>query len=209
MCFSAGASFAASGALAVAAGANAKTKPDQSLRLLAAIPLLFSVQQFIEGVQWVIPKGTTLSLVLGYAFLAFAFVLWPAYMPIAMISAEPNPRRKRFMRLFAVLGVIIALYLLGVLLVFPLEVVVDHHHIDYAVRMPYEWVIGVLYVVAVSVAPMCSTRPILRLLGLVTWIGAVLSAWFTFETFTSVWCFLYAVLSVLIYLELRSRQKKK
>ena len=206
MCFSASASFAASGVLVATGVANIRTKPQRSLRWFAAIPFLFSIQQAIEGAQWLVPKGTTVSILLAYAFLLFAFVIWPVYLPFAITAAEPNPKRKKLLRWFLFLGIAIAMYLLGVLVFSPLQIIVDHHHIDYAVTIPFEIIAGVLYVIAVSVGAMCSTRSLIRVFGFTTWFGAIAGAVFTYETFISVWCFVYALLSMLVFLELRSRQ---
>src|SRR5690242_9093334 len=51
MCFSVGASFTASGILAVIGG-FALVRAPKYYRALAAIPLLFALQQFAEGVVW-------------------------------------------------------------------------------------------------------------------------------------------------------------
>ncbi|MBI2415948.1 MAG: hypothetical protein HYV33_04815 [Candidatus Kerfeldbacteria bacterium] len=86
MCFSATASFVTSGALAITGSATLAKKPTRQLRWLAVIPLLFALQQTIEGLQWLAPKPSVLSTVLGYAFLLFAFLLWPSYLPLAVLS---------------------------------------------------------------------------------------------------------------------------
>ena len=74
MCFSATASFAASAVLITAGGASLSlAKPHQ--RLFAAMPLLFGIQQAIEGLQWLqLDKGES-SLLAGYGFLFFAYGL--------------------------------------------------------------------------------------------------------------------------------------
>ena len=73
MCFSAEASFIASGGLAVAGGASLKVAKKEQ-RLIALIPLLFAIQQAIEGMQWLYLYRGTSSLKLAYAFLFFGFV---------------------------------------------------------------------------------------------------------------------------------------
>lgn len=80
MCFSAEASFAASaaicavGTLSVARAKNARQLP------FAAIPLIFSLQQAIEGVLWIAlsnPEYSAWQSKAMYAFLFFAQVFWP------------------------------------------------------------------------------------------------------------------------------------
>lgn len=56
MCFSAEASFAASAALAATGLSSVVLAKTKKIRLVALIPLAFSVQQAIEGFQWLTPK---------------------------------------------------------------------------------------------------------------------------------------------------------
>ena len=79
MCFSAPVSFLASGGLAAIGGATIRRIRKRSEWFLVAIPFLFSIQQLIEGLQWIVPHPSFLSTILGYAFLLFAFLLLPYY----------------------------------------------------------------------------------------------------------------------------------
>lgn len=109
MCFSAEASFIASGALAAASGASLKVAPKDQ-RLIALVPLLFASQQAIEGVQWLHLHSGTSSPMLSYAYLLFAFVLWPVYVPAALFKVDAA--RRKFLRWFVLTGAIVSsLYL--------------------------------------------------------------------------------------------------
>lgn len=75
MCFSAEASFIASGGLAVIGGVSLVMAKKED-KLLAVIPLLFSVQQAFEGVQWLYLDSGSSSLLAGYGFLLLLFGLY-------------------------------------------------------------------------------------------------------------------------------------
>ena len=68
MCFSAPASFIASGGL-VAIGGVSLVAANKEDKILAAIPFLFGVQQFFEGIQWLYLNSGSSSLLAGYGFL--------------------------------------------------------------------------------------------------------------------------------------------
>ena len=80
MCFSASASFAASGGLAVLGGASLAIAKKEN-KLLALVPLMFAVQQGFEGIQWLYLQANTTSMIVGYGFVFFAFLVWPIYVP--------------------------------------------------------------------------------------------------------------------------------
>ena len=80
MCFSASASFIASGGLAALGGVSFVSAKKKD-KVLAVIPIMFSIQQFCEGIQWLYLNSGSSSPVFGYLFLLFAFILWPIYVP--------------------------------------------------------------------------------------------------------------------------------
>src|SRR5579863_7518144 len=107
MCFSATASFVAAGVIGgMGIAAVIRAKEPRELPL-AVIPILFAVQQGIEGLLWLYlptaPEDST-STFLTYAFLLFAEVLWPVYAPMTAWIIEPEPRRRRLMVLCVVIG---------------------------------------------------------------------------------------------------------
>lgn len=93
MCFSASASFIAVTSL-LAFGAIAVRKANEKAELpFAAIPLLFGVQQVLEGIIWLTFRFDTplLNTVVANAYLLFSHVLWPIYVPFAALMLEPVP----------------------------------------------------------------------------------------------------------------------
>jgi hypothetical protein len=92
MCFSANASFAASGALAVIGIATLRETKTARERFLAAMPLFFSVQQAIEGFEWLARAPSALQTDLAYAFLAIAVAFWPVYIPAVVYLVEAEKK---------------------------------------------------------------------------------------------------------------------
>src|SRR3989344_2212809 len=112
MCFSATASFVAGGALSVAGGltlAQVKKKPSLPF---ASIPLLFGIQQAIEGAVWLSFGASVLNTVMTYAYSLFSHVLWPIFVPFSVFLIEIDPVRKQVLSLISILGLAVGAYLL-------------------------------------------------------------------------------------------------
>ncbi len=194
MCFSAGASFASSGVLGGAGIVTVlKTK---RIRALALTPILFAIQQFIEGLQWLSTNPSQLSIILGYGFLLFAFLLWPIYVPSAVMHIEKDKTRRRALRFFQVLGVLIAVYLFSAMATQPLSVAVFPRGLEYQIYIPFENIIVYLYIACVCGSLFESSRLILRIMALLLLISAIISLVIFQATFTSTWCFFAAILSL-------------
>ena len=71
MCFSAGASFAASAVTAVAGVAAFSVAKKPAFRLLAAIPIFFALHQLAEGVLWMTLGGDVDAAWQGPAMFTF------------------------------------------------------------------------------------------------------------------------------------------
>lgn len=204
MCFCASGSFAASAGLAVVGIATIAIARKKE-RLLAVVPLLFAIQQFIEGGQWLAPHPSTLSLIFGYGFLLFAFIIWPAYIPIAVRQLETDPHIRSVLRWMIGAGAVTSFSLLVALLSRPLTINLLTNGIDYHISTPLGWV-GILLYLAATVGPLTiSNHARIRWFGAMVTLSIALTAWAFRETFISVWCFFSAILSVMIYFFYRHR----
>jgi len=210
MCFSAEASFAASGALATVGALSFGKAKSRRMRWLAFVPILFSVQQAIEGFQWLVEKPGTLSTILGYAFLTFAFLVWLILIPFVDEQIEPKTSRRKWFRILTWVGAGCAGYLLYFLLTKPLTVCVTGHHIDYQIDIHFPFfAIGLaVYVFITCGSMLLSSRPMMRLFGALAFLSLLVTVWAYQETLTSVWCFFAAALSTLVYLEIARDAKK-
>lgn len=210
MCFSAPVSFVASGALAVTGLATLHKVKSKRHLPLAIMPLLFSVQQLIEGFIWLTPFNSPVNLFLVYGFLFFAYLLWPAYFPLAVFLVEDNAQRSHIMKIILLAGGLVSTGLLiAVILKPPVIDVVDCH-----IGHPYvlDALYGVsypFYLAAVGLAPMLSSHRIIRLFGFTVFVSGIITVIVNRITFVSLWCFFAAVLSLLLYLFLDKKGKPK
>lgn len=196
MCFSASASFIASGGLAAVGAASAhvaQTKKSWKNWLIVAIPFLFAIQQAFEGIQWLSDRGGLASTIAGYGFLFFALFFWPIYVPLAVFILDP--KRRHIHEWFVGIGAAVALYLFFMLLTQPFAVGLRNWSIDYQFNSPSFWYAAIFYVIAVCGAPILSTHRFFRWLGALGFLTAVLAWWVYYETFVSVWCFFAALMS--------------
>ncbi|MEW5962470.1 MAG: DUF6629 family protein [Pseudomonadota bacterium] len=201
MCFSATASFLSAGVTGViglAAVARARTRRELPM---AAVPLVFSAQQTVEGLLWLTlpnaPDGPATSA-LTLAFLLFAEVLWPVYAPLAALLIEPSARRARALLVCLLSGTAVAGYLLIGLLTGRPGAVIDGGHIVYDRASPQpEWVL-MSYLLATTLALALSSWPVIRVLASVIAIGYGVAYFLYWNAFISVWCFFAAAASVIV-----------
>lgn len=210
MCFSAPASFIAAG-LTGFVGIACVTKARETREMpLAAMPMLFSIQQTIEGLLWlelpVAPHGPQASL-LTLAFLVFAKVLWPAYAPLAAGLVEPDPVRRRAMLALAVGGVAVGAYFLSDIVANERDAWILGGHIVYDSQPEVSWSFGAVYLLATCGAPLLSSHPAIRALGAVVLAGALVTWVFYWQAYSSVWCFFAALASGLCFYHFAERAR--
>ncbi|OQA35672.1 MAG: hypothetical protein BWY54_00486 [Candidatus Dependentiae bacterium ADurb.Bin331] len=202
MCFSATASFTASGVLAIFAFIAHRIVQHPRQRLFATIPLLFAVQQAAEGIVWLSFKHESLLFLrmpAAYIFLFFAFMVWPTWIPVSL--AQLGRWRVWYLSLFFVLiGVCTTIFLGFHLFTLPLTVLVGNHHIVY--QYPYSqlwyWLTTISYLVATVGPFMCERSYLMKLSGFFLLGASIVSYVVYFEAFASIWCFFGALLSVLV-----------
>jgi hypothetical protein len=209
MCFSATASLVAGGALSatgVLTLSQAKTKRQLPL---ASIPLLFGIQQLIDGVVWLSFGIPLMHMVAVYAYSLFSLVLWPIFVPLAVLSVETNHTRRRVLEAISLIGLGVGAFFLYFIIFGTTTAQVVNHCVAYETSHPYR--IGVLafYIIATGGTFLVSSNKILRILGSAILFSFFIAGWFFFETFTSVWCFFAAILSALIYWYFRTESSKK
>lgn len=212
MCFSATASFIVGGSLVVIGSATLKQASDVSSRRntlpFASIPLLFGVQQLVEGGLWYAIEHDLdlLKAITTYLFTMFSHVVWPVFIPFAVAMLE---RRRgvaawlwRTMWALRITGIVVAFLLIGLVATQPLTAVADRH-IIYVTPVFYDWPMIVFYIAATCFSCLLSTYPLVRLFGLLVLAFFFVSWWFYTEAFFSVWCFFASILSVVIFRHFR------
>ena len=183
-------------ATGVATLAKAKTKKEIPF---AAIPLLFGVQQTIEGALWISFGSQFWNVAMTYGYSIFSHVLWPILIPCAVLLIEPDQARGRILRGFVAVGLLIGLYLLYSIIVDPVTSRIVNHSIVYDSPYLYPTVSLILYLFAVCGSCFMSSHGIVRMFGALIFLAFLVSDWFYPTSFFSVWCFFAAILSVLVY----------
>jgi len=219
MCFSATASFGASavlGAIGIVAVAKAKTNPQ---RLFSTIPLIFAVQQLTEGFLWLSLKDPAMGLsqsLLTYIYLVFAMAVWPLWVPLTIRLLEKDARSKRIMNVLVGIGAFVAICVVIVLSLYPVQAMTPHcltcpfsstpsinQHLHYEFTFPPvpKGLIGaftVLYILATIITPFISSIRKMKWLGFV-FLASYLFAVILYNNFViSIWCFFAALLSFVV-----------
>lgn len=199
MCFSATASFTAGAALSATGVLTLSEVKERKELPFAAIPLLFGIQQAIEGVVWVSFSSAFWNTLATYAYSMFSHVLWPIFVPISVLLIETNPTRKKILQVFSVIGSTVGFYLLYFLITDPVVAHVVNNSVAY--HSPHFYVLPTIlfYLFATCGSCLASSHRIINVFGVVLLISFGVAAWFYTETFFSVWCFFAAVLSVIVY----------
>lgn len=211
MCFSAPASFVAGTVLSAIGVATIKRVERRTELPLALIPLLFGIQQLVEGVLWLTLSrdAPVLRQTLTYVYSVFSHVWWPIYVPFAVGMLESTPWRKRTLIAFQVAGLVVGLYLLFIIVTQPIVAEIDGghivRHIVYVSPHFYLAPVMVLYLAATCVSSFISSHPFVRLFGALALVSFIAAYLFYSRALVSVWCFFAAVLSIVIYVHLRYR----
>jgi len=207
MCFSASASFTASALLTACSIVLFSRVKNKKLYLIALVPLFFAIQQFAEGILWLhIPgKGTQCSAELAKnVFLFFAFIFWPIWLPFGLWNYEKNSQRKMCLSILLGMGIVVG-SLLGLLIPY-MEIEPYCFSIHYTPKINgpisnslfYTMSTGVLifYFFAVILSMIASSIKHLWVIGILTFISALVTLWIDATFFISMWCFLAAAISL-------------
>lgn len=205
MCFSAPASFIAGTALSAVGIVTIRMSSRKTEIPFAMIPLLFGIQQITEGMIWLsFQSGSSLpNALLTFVYSLFSHVVWPLFIPFAVGLLETVPWRRKALAACQVAGLAVGLYLLYIIVQFPVTSQIVGKHIAY--DSPHFYVVAVmlLYLIGTCVSSLLSSSRIIQVFGalsLATFVAAYLihaATWF------SVWCFFAAILSSIVWFYFR------
>ncbi len=209
MCFSASASFTASAILTPVGiySIGRAYHSDRRYLVLGSFPLLFGVQQAVEGLVWLsIEGGMQPEIhVTALGFLFFAYFLWPLLVPLSAYYVEAGYARRR---LFLVLGLIGGVF--GLSLYLPLlpntdwlAVEIVRGSILYQSTLIYDDIVPrtgvrIFYAGIVGIPLLLSSVALVRVFGILILLSVICGFLFFEYAFTSVWCFIAAMLSIYI-----------
>jgi hypothetical protein len=107
MCFSAEVSYSASAILLPMSGLAIRRayRTDRKYLPIAALPLLFGLQQFSEGLVWTSGQTTDRSWVPTFSltYMFFSWLAWPVWVPFSTYFLEPCRRRHLYL-IFSIFG---------------------------------------------------------------------------------------------------------
>jgi hypothetical protein len=170
--------------------------------LLAAMPCLFAVHEFIEGFVWLGLDGRLSQQVAhnaGAAYVLYAQGILPFLLPLSIFLIEPAGRQRRRMLGFVILGGVLALYLLWGLIAYPVAISERGHSILYVNVITTTTLVAMIYVVATCGALFFSGFRDLVLLAWANLAGLLVVMLVKRYAFTSIWCAYAAAVSVIIY----------
>jgi hypothetical protein len=197
MCFSAEVSFAAA-AILLPAGVAAilrAYRTDRRYVPIAALPLLFGVQQMFEGAVWMSNGNPGLVEQFSLAYMFFSWLAWPVWTPFSVYFLEPARRRPLFV-IFAIFGGI-----LGGAQYFPyfahdnwLVTKFLGQAISYEGNEIFDYIIGrpatyMLYITFVIGPLLLSSHSNIRIFGLLVFTVLVITYIFFAYAYISVFCF--------------------
>lgn len=210
MCFSAEASFIASGVLAASAITIARIPKEKSEMPLSLFPGIFAAHQFAEGILWLNHNGTLsdeYNRLAVYIFAFIAFVLWPVYVPFAAYIIETGKIRRRIMLLCQLLGIFVSITLLIFIIKTPIGVSVVGHSFAYKIsgmpdyfQAPYFVSVAIPFLVS-------SSKKLVIFGGALTLTSVIATIVASSTTYPSIWCFYAGILSLGLYFFFRNKAR--
>lgn len=206
MCFSAPASFVASAALlSASAYILYSSKPIGIPTLVSAtIPLIFSLQQTIEGIVWTALNhgNPELANTAGIVYIFFAYLFWPAYIPFFGMINEPIGIRRNMLCAFSIAGLLFGVFLYVPIIMHYVSLnptIMQHSlsfiHKNYYSTIPFTIDFAV-YMIICPLSLLISSHKCIRDFSLVILFAFGISYIFFYYALSSVWCFFAAIVSL-------------
>ena len=212
MCFSPEASFTG-GIIIFSIGiATVKSVQKPNQLVFAIIPLFFGIQQITEGFLWLSlqnPEFPNIQKLTSTIFLFMAEVLWPMIIPLSVLLLEENISKKRVLRVFLGLGILLSIYYAYCLINFNVNPQIVKYHIQYNNDFPIAFrnLAFAVYLIA-TIAPLfVSSIKRMHYFGMLMFLSCVITALFFMQYLTSVWCFFAAFISAVIFWILKESKK--
>lgn len=214
MCFSAGASFTAAAVLGTAGVISVSQVKDKKQLLFASVPLLFSVQQCVEGMLWIklTGKGDPATIrYLTFAFLFFSQLLWTSWLPLSFFFLEKEEKRIKWLRVVTIIGMASSVLMLYRLLFHDAYAEILEHHIHYALPFPDSVIVvySILYVIAIIAPAFVSGIKHSTVVGILLSLTLIVSKIGYAYFLTSVWCFFASFVSIAVIWIMRELRKEQ
>jgi len=213
MCFSAGASFAGGVVISAVGVATLMKVHKPSQLVFGSIPLFFGIQQIAEGFLWMTlpdPEYIALQKISTYWFLIMADVIWPVMIPLSVLMMEENSKRRKTLKVFLGIGLILGFYYGACLAMFDVRPQIVSFHVQYNTDFPVSlsYPAFFVYLLATITPLFLSSIRRTQLLGMLMFISCLITGIFFSQFLTSVWCFFAALISGVIYWILSDSKKE-
>ena len=139
-----------------------------------------------------------------WAYLLFAFGALPVVVPLAVLSLESDPVRRRVLMVVSAIGSAVSVVLLLAMVRGPMDARIAGNHIAYEIDISHGGQVVFLYVVATCGAILLSSHRGVVIFGIANLLAVVALAWLSTSGLTSLWCAWAAVTSVAISFHLRA-----
>lgn len=205
MCFSAEASFTAA-ALLLPSGIVSVYKAyrtDRRYLAICALPFLFGLQQLFEGMVWTTGEASDPVAVGRYslAYMFFSWLAWPVWIPAATYFLEPSGRKPLYLA-FTIVGAVLGAgqYLPYFAHQSWLTVTFLPQAIVYGGIEMFDFLLTreltyTLYLTAVILPLLSSSRPEIKIFGLLVALVLLITYVFFRFAYISVFCFGGALMS--------------
>lgn len=210
MCLSPEVDLAAAVVTGVIAVDTIRRNKNPDARLLASIPAIFTVHNVASALMWwgLLGKlSDSIALPAQWFYEFVAFVLWPAYIPLAVRSMESISSRKRLITIFWAYGLINAGWHLWRLL--RGDIVASAHHYYVSFNFPNDpTLVGIGYVVATCVVIFLSSHRELVYWGILNSVVVAALTIASSNGVPSLWCWWAAVTSIYLNIFIRRHSKR-
>jgi hypothetical protein len=126
-------------------------------------------------------------------------------MPFSIALVETVVWRKKAILAFQITGWAVGLYLLYFIVAHPITSEINVH-VLYIFPHFHKPMVLLLYIAATCVSGFFSSHTMIKTFGFLALLLFLVSYWFYTVAFFSVWCFFSALLSVTIYMHLKSKK---
>jgi hypothetical protein len=174
-----------------------------SKKILCHIPFFFAIQQLAEALVWAsfdYNWAESWRNIFSYIFLFFAYILWPSFIPYCFYQLEKDKKRQKLLKGIFYLGILVSVYLIYQLIIYPLDVKIVCRSIEYYFQSTNNIYLLFVYAFTVMAPFFISTISRAKIVGVALFISWAISCLVYSYAFTSIWCFFAAILSSLVYL---------
>jgi len=211
MCFSATASFTAGAVLLPLSLYYVKDTLswNKSLIPLSLFPLIFAIQQIIEGLIWQSLESGMDARLPVYGFLFFSHLFWLFWVPFSARALENDERKKKLLFYCTLAGLAFGLSLTIPFYLYNnwFTVSIVNHSIYYETTLIYDAFISrefvyLIYTLIVIPPLLFSSFKMIKIFGLLIFLSIFATDYFFNYTFISVWCYFSAILSSYLFIML-------